>query len=235
MTLYLLPNLFTFDPKKTLYLPQILQEVMATIDGLFCENEKEGRRYLSYFRNIIKKPVNQLPIALFNKNTQIKDLDFLFEPLVQKEQWGYVTDCGMSVIADPGSLLVKKAYHYQIPVETIQGPCSITMALQLSTFPGNRFSFVGYLAKDPKTRRVEIKELEKRSQRNKEVIICIETPFRNAFLLQDLLDILDERTMLCVAIDLMMPTQEVIVKKVKDFKKVPLVLKKRPCLFLICA
>jgi 16S rRNA (cytidine1402-2'-O)-methyltransferase len=236
MTLFLLPNLFEYDPLKVDFLPAILQEVVGKLDGLLCENEKNGRRYLSYFRKHLKRQVHQIPIALFNKKTSQKELDFLFEPMCQGRDWGYVTDCGLCVIADPGAPLVKKAFQCNIDVVPIQGPCAITMALQLSTFSGNRFSFFGYLDKQSEIRKKQIQMLEKRSYQNDEVIICMETPFRNNQLLDELIHYLSPSTTLCIASHLMNKDQLVITKRLKDLSRsLPIDLKDKPTLFLFKA
>ena len=236
MTLFLLPNLFEYDPDQKKHLPALLEEIVASLDGLICENEKNGRRFLSLFRSSLKKPVHQIPIAIFNKKTNPKDVDFLLEPMQENEKWGYVSDCGLSVIADPGDVLVKRARQLKIKVEAISGPCSITMALQLSGFSGNRFSFFGYLDKNPSARKKQIDHLEKRSSQNQEVIICMETPFRNNELLNEFQKYLNPKTSLCIASNLMFKDQLVMTINLKNLDhNQEIDLKNRPTLFLFKA
>jgi len=235
MTLYLLPNLLSFDREKKELLPSILERIVPTLKGLICESEKAGRQFLSLFREHLEKPVHQIPIAIFNKKTPSKEIDFLLEPLLKNEHWGYVSDCGLPIIADPGHLLVKKAYHYKIEVKTVLGPNALLMALQLSTFACNRFSFYGYLAKESDKRKKEIQKIEKQSKENNEVIVVMEAPFRNEFLFSDLLAHLHDSTKICIAVDLELPSEQIIVKSVKELKDNKIELKKRAALFLINA
>ena len=60
------------------------------------------------------------------------------------------------------------------------GPSSIVLALMASGLEGQRFAFCGYLPRETiRSASAKIRELEQRSQREKETEIFIETPYRN--------------------------------------------------------
>ena len=71
----------------------------------------------------------------------------------------------------------------------LTGPSSIVLALAASGLEGQRFRFVGYLPAEAAARRTAIAQLEKHSARHVEMQIFIETPYRNAALLADLLQV----------------------------------------------
>lgn len=226
--LLLLPNVLADIPHHEPFLPASVDKAVASLDGLIAESEKGGRRFLSRFKH--EKKTHEIPIALLNEHTQDKDLDFLLEPIKKGERWGLVSDSGLPCIADPGSKLVTLARKRGIAIQAFSGPSSILLALMLSGFSGQRFSFVGYLDKDSARRIQEIKKLEKEEGTQ----IFIETPYRNMALLQDLLKTLKDGTLLACAWELTTQEQGVISQPVEIWKKSPLpTLEKRNCVFLI--
>ena len=106
----------------------------------------------------------------------------------------------------------------------------------LSGLPGQRFTFNGYLDKEPEKRKHKILQLEKRSREEKSTQIFIEAPYRNQHVLESLMQTLNENTELCVAWDLTMPTQGILSQPIKLWKKSPLPnLEKKAAVFLLFA
>lgn len=225
--LLLLPNLLGEHPHHEMFLPISVDRAVATLDGLIAESEKEGRRYLSRFKT--KKPAREVPIAVFNKNTSEADLDFFLEPIEQGERWGYVSDAGLPCIADPGSLLVKRARQKGLTVQAFVGPSSIFLALMLSGIPAQKFTFHGYLNKTSELRRKQVQKMEE----SEGAQVFIEAPHRNQQTLEDLIQTLGENTVLCVAVDLTLPTQKVLSYPVKHWRKIsPPNIDKKPTTFI---
>ena len=217
-----------------LFLPASVDKAVATLDGLIAESAGAGRRFLGRFET--KKPANDIPLALFNEHTPEKDIDFLLEPIRRGERWGLISDGGLPCVADPGAKLVNRARQSGIIVQAFVGPSSILLALMLSGLPGQRFYFGGYLDKEPRRRESEIKELERRSKVEQLTQIFIETPYRNGHMLEALLKTLNEKTQLCVAWDLTLPTQGVLSQSIGLWKKSPPPnLEKKNAIFLISA
>jgi 16S rRNA (cytidine1402-2'-O)-methyltransferase len=230
--LLLLPNLLGDHRHHELFLPASVDKAVATCDGLIAESSQAGRRYLARFAT--KKPVHEMPIALYNKHTPDQDLDFLLEPIKKGERWGLVSDAGLPCIADPGSKLVFRARQTGIHVQAFVGPSSILMALMLSGLTGQRFSFHGYLEKDFSQLKRQLKQLENRSREEDMTQIFMETPFRNQQTLQILLETLHTDTVLSVAWDLTLPSQAIVTQKIESWKKNTLPnLENRNALFLL--
>ncbi|MBS0622607.1 MAG: SAM-dependent methyltransferase [Verrucomicrobia bacterium] len=213
--LILLPNLLGEEGMHLL--PPAVAEAAVQLDGLIGENERAARRFLSHFKT--KKPVRDIPIALFDQ-----DLEFLLEPVEKGETWGVISDAGLPCLADPGCYLVARARQKGIPVEGICGPSSLVLALMLCGLPTQKFRFLGYLERDRSVKELEIGE----------TVVFIETPYRNGATLEALLKNLQPRTQLGVAVDLTQPTQEVITGTIEEWRKRELPnLDKRPAIFLV--
>ncbi|KIC73512.1 hypothetical protein DB42_CA00140 [Neochlamydia sp. EPS4] len=230
--LLLLPNLLGDHRYHEIFLPNSVDKVVSTLDGLICESEKAGRRYLSRFKT--KKPLSEMTIAIYNEHTPEEDIDFLLEPIRKGERWGLISDAGLPCVADPGSKLVRRARQSGIAVQVFNGPSSILLALIHSGFSGQRFTFHGYLKADEAGRLKDIKRLETLSRTDQATQIFMEAPYRNMHMLQSLLNTLAEDTWLCTAWELTMPEQGVVSEPVHRWKKMPLPnLEKKAAIFLV--
>lgn len=232
--LLLLPNLLGEHAHHELFLPPSVDKAVATLDGLIAESDAAGRRFLSRFQT--KKPVRDMPIALFNEHTPDADIDFFLEGIRKGERWGLISDNGMPCIADPGSKLVRRAKQSGIVVQAFVGPSSVFLALMLSGLPGQRFTFHGYLDRDTEELRKQAAQLEKRARDDSSTQIFIERPYSNRKTLEALLETLSPNTWLCVGWDLTMPEQGILSQSVELWKKSPPPnLDKRNAIFLISA
>lgn len=227
--LLLLPNVLGDVRHHEPFLPASVDKAVETLDGLIAESEMGGRRFLSRFKHE-KKP-HEIPLALLNEHTKDDELDFLLEPIKKGERWGLISDAGLPCIADPGAKLVALARQRGISIQAFSGPSSIFLALMLSGMPSQRFSFLGYLDRDP---LAAIKKLEKRAKEDDATQVFIETPYRNQALLEKLVATLSDTTLLACAWDLTLPSQGVLSQPVALWKKSPLPnLEKRAAIFLV--
>ncbi len=232
--LLLFPNLLADVRFHQPFLPASVDKAVVSIDGLIAESVQSGRRYLSRFE--IVKPVNTIPIALYNEHTADKDIDFLLEPIRQGQRWGVLSDAGLPCIADPGYKLVRRARLLGIVVQVFVGPSAILLALMLSGLPGQKFFFHGYLSKESAIRQKQVKALEKQSLAEETTQIFIETPYRNEQMLETLLEVLNPETWLCVAWELTTSEQGILSQPVRLWKKSPLPnLAKKNAIFLFAA
>ena len=78
-----------------------------------------------------------------------------------------------------------------------------------------------------------LKALEKISQDKNQSQLFIETPYRNNKMLEDLLQILNPETHLCIAADITLPTEYIKTKRVAAWKKETVDLHNRPAIFII--
>jgi 16S rRNA (cytidine1402-2'-O)-methyltransferase len=230
-------------PGKLIILPNVLEESLGTdpflpagvgvavqeIVGLIAESEKSGRRFLRRF--LSHEEMNRRTLQMLNEHTEPKALADLLAPLERGETWGLISDAGLACIADPGSDLVALANQKGVRVETFAGPSSLMMALQLSGFCGQRFTFHGYLPKELPDLEKKIKEMEARSKN--ETQIWIEAPYRSQKMLEFLKAHLSANTRLCVAASLTTADQKVLSQPISAWKDSSFSLGKEPAVFLL--
>lgn len=227
--LILLPNLLDESLSAEPFLPSSVAAVVPHLSGLFAECEKGGRRYLLRF--ISREVLQTIPIRCLNEHSKPEELKDLFTPLLKGETWGLISDAGLPCIADPGSAFVAMAHQTGVAVEAISGPCSILMALQLSGFSGQRFTFHGYLPREPHELQKKLGELEKAA--HEFVQIWIEAPYRSQKMLETLKESLQSQTKLSVAASLTLPQQRVVSLPIHHWKQSLFSLEKEPAVFAI--
>ena len=230
--LLLLPNTLGGICDRLLPTPY-LEKVIPKLDGLIVESEKQGHLYLKRFLGSFEA-IRKMGFAVLNRHTTFCEMKDLLKPMLRGEVWGLIADCGLPVLADPGFLLVREAHIKGIQVEAVAGPSSLYLALMLSGFSAQRFSFLGYLSRSPQLLKREILDLEKRARYYQETQLFIETPYRTDRLLDFLITLLHPQTLLCVAANISLPTQSIVSKKVGEWKGYKRSLyRKTPAVFLV--
>ena len=206
-------------------LPPAALQTIRSLKDFAVENAKSARAFLGS----IGVQVRELNIF------EIEGEKDPLRPLREGRPLGLLSEAGCPAIADPGASLVEAAHREGFRVVPLVGPSSITLALMASGLEGQRFAFCGYLPRESAEREQRIRELEKRSHREDETEIFIETPYRNDALLASLLKTCDAATRLCIAADLTLPTQSIQTKSIRDWQKAAARIGKRPAVFLLLA
>jgi len=131
--------------------------------------------------------------------------ELLLAPALAGADIGLLSEAGLPGVADPGALLVAAAHELGIPVVALSGPSSITLAIAASGLNGQSFVFHGYLQTDVNPRRARLRELEATSRRLQQTQVFIETPYRNAVMLEACLEVLQPTTRLAISCGLTLP------------------------------
>jgi 16S rRNA (cytidine1402-2'-O)-methyltransferase len=134
-----------------------------------------------------------------NQRTVDGDFQAMLAPLRAGQDIGILSDAGCPGVADPGARLVAKvqdeiASGASFKIKPLIGPTSIILALMASGMNGQQFAFVGYLPTDAEGRKKALLNFQTRSQKNKESILMIETPYRSKAFLQTALECLAPQT-----------------------------------------
>jgi 16S rRNA (cytidine1402-2'-O)-methyltransferase len=212
-TLYLIPTSLSKRP-----LIEELKEsdlnIVRTLSYFIVETPKIAR---SYFKGL-GVVIQELDMRVLDEHTKQNDIPFLIEPLVQGFSMGLMTDAGCPGVGDPGSLVVRECHRLGIKVVPLVGPSSIILSLMASGLNGQRFRFLGYLPKNPESRRKIIKRIENESIRNNESEIFIEAPYRNKRLFDDLMSVCNANTELTVAVDLTGKNEDIRTMKISEWK-----------------
>ena len=198
-----------------------LKKIRALKD-FAVENAKSARAFLG----ALGMPVRELNIEELGENVSIH---------LKGRDLGLLSEAGCPAIADPGAKLIEAAHAKGYRVVPLVGPSSIMLALMASGLEGQRFAFCGYLPREAADRKKRIQELERRSKREDETEIFIETPYRNDALFAALLETCAETTRLCVAADLTMPDEAIRTQTIAAWRRRPAPPGKRPAVFLLLA
>lgn len=227
-TLYLVPVPLGGEEARSA-LPPATVDIARGLRVFIAENAKSTRHFLKLIGHPC--PLQELGIHRLDEHTNEGDLEPLLALLLKGENCGLMSEAGCPAVADPGAALVRRAHQTGIRVVPLAGPSSILLALMASGMSGQRFAFHGYLPIEKAARARKIGDLEAKARG--ETQIFIETPYRNAAMLQSLLECCGGDTLLCIAADLTLPTEFVATRTIAEWQKKPPVLDRRPAVFLL--
>lgn len=114
-------------------------EVLKGVDLILCEDTRVTAKLLEHFA--IKKPVDS-----YHHHTDAKKMRGIISRLQNGENLALVTDAGTPGISDPGNMLVAEALRIdpEIQIFGIPGASAIAVALSISGFPTDKFTFMGF-------------------------------------------------------------------------------------------
>lgn len=232
-TLYLIPCTLGDTPVEQV-LPQHVIALARKLKHFVVEQPKSARQFLSALKP--EQPIQSLHFASLNEHTAASELTHLLAPLLEGHDVGIISEAGCPGIADPGADLVLLAHRHNIRVVPLVGPSSILLALMASGLNGQRFAFHGYLPVEEAARNKEIAALEAESARRQQTQLFIETPYRNDKLFAALLTHCRPHTLLCVATDITLSSEQISTYPIGQWKSQPVPqLNKHPSLFLLLA
>ena len=216
--LFLVPAPLDFGCQNLSALPdQMPAATLRTAAGLghwICENAKSLRAYLGRVHAVhpLTAPLQSLQIVELPREVHKKgdhaggfDASALLAPARAGHDMGLASEAGMPAIADPGSSVVRAAHSLGLEVVPLVGPVSLMLALAASGLNGQSFAFVGYLPADTAGRAHRVRELEALARKTGQTQLFIETPYRNAAMLQTLLQTLAAGTRLAISSGLTTP------------------------------
>jgi 16S rRNA (cytidine1402-2'-O)-methyltransferase len=236
-SLYLVPNTLDFGTSAPIapiedVLPASVLRVAARLTHWVAENAKTTRAFLKRVDAVVplSQPLQSLAIVELprpQKGARLStsvDLSALLAPARQGHDIGLISEAGLPAVADPGAALVQAAHAAGIGVIALPGPSSLVLALAASGLNGQSFAFVGYLPVDAAARGARLRELEALSRRSAQTQLMIETPYRNAALLEALLTHLQPGTKVSASCGLTLPTGFTRTDSVQHWKERPTVL-----------
>lgn len=230
--LYLVPAPLDFGCAQKVDLRQCMPlgtlAVAARLHYWICEDAKSTRHYLNRIDPIVPLQsalqtlqMQELPREVHKQGDHRGNFDasHLLRPALQGHNIGLVSEAGMPAIADPGSSVVRAAHGLGVAVIPLIGPVSILLALAASGLNGQNFAFVGYLPQSSSERQQRVRELEAQALRTGQTQLFIETPYRNAAMLQTLLLTLHDQTRLAIASGLTLERQSCTSDSVRNWRR----------------
>lgn len=228
--LYLIPNLLGDTPVEQV-LPPYNHEIIMGIRHFIVEDVRTARRFLKLVDRSID--IDQLTFYTLNKHTNPDEVASMLRPLEEGSPMGVISEAGCPAVADPGADVVAIAQRKGLQVIPLVGPSSIILAVMGSGFNGQSFAFNGYLPIEPEERIKTLKKLEQRAYSENQTQLFIETPYRNAKMMADILKACRPQTHLCIAAGLTTKDEYIKTRTVKEWTGHLPQLEKIPCIFLI--
>lgn len=212
-------------------IPNDVKNEIVKLRHFVVENIKSARRFL---RKIDREfPIDDCEFFILNKRSEVSELYSYVQPAMQGNDLGVMSDAGCPGVADPGAAIVNLAHDKGIKVHPFVGPSSILLALMGSGFSGQQFTFHGYLPKERKARVATLKRFEADTRKTKMTHLFMDTPFRNMNVLDDLLNVLADPTMICIASNITLPTEDIRTLSAKKWREKAYDLSKKPTIFAI--
>ena len=229
--LYLIPVPIDQNDNTSILLSKD-KNIVEHLNYFVVENEKTARFHLGALN--LHKPIHQLHFEVIDQTKTQEDITSYLTPLLEGFDIGLLSESGCPAVADPGSKMVALAHQKNIRVIPMTGPSSIILALMASGLNGQQFKFHGYLPSEKEDRIKKIIAIENESSKYHETQIFIETPYRNQHIFNDLISKLQDKTKLCIALDMSSENEFILTKNIADWKKeVTPDLKNKPCVFLL--
>lgn len=173
--------------------------VLKGVDFIICEEFKTGNRLLKYYG--FDKPLEAL-----NEHNEASDSEVTVGRIKAGADAALISDAGTPVFADPGAKLIHFALRKGIKVIPVPGASSILSALVVCDFDINAFHYAGFL---PRKREERIRALNRLSSLDC-VCVVMEAPYRFKPLIEDCLVSFGKNRKAVVAVDMTMPTEQVI-------------------------
>jgi len=231
-TLYLIPCPISDETAPWEVLPAANRAVMDSLDYFIVENTRTARRFLA--KAGIARPIDALEFRELNEHTAAgREVEELVRPIAAGRSAGVISEAGVPGVADPGALVVEACHRRGIRVVPLVGPSSIVLAVMAAGLNGQSFAFNGYLPVKAPERIKAIRRFEHRAHAEGQSQLFIEAPYRNAKLMEQLLQTLAPATRLAVAVDLTAPGAFVETHTVAEWRKRRLPeMQKRPAIFI---
>ena len=126
--------------------------VLREVDLIACEDTRTSRPLLEHFGIAT-------PLTAYHKFNEKEKSLALIDALIAGKDVALITDAGMPVISDPGSVVVRKCRETGITVTAVPGANAALTALALSGADSRRFIFEGFLPQDNKEKAAVLEAL----------------------------------------------------------------------------
>ena len=113
-------------------------EVLREVDAVLCEDTRRTAVLLN--RYDIKKPL--VSYQKFNERSKCEEV---ISRLEAGENLALVSDAGMPVVSDPGSVLIRELIAKGLEYTVVSGPCAIINGVVLSGLDATAFCMAGFL------------------------------------------------------------------------------------------
>lgn len=156
--------------------------ILKEADLIACEDTRTSFPLLKHYDI-------DTPLTSYHKFNENEKCSSLISRLLSGENIALISDAGMPLISDPGSILVRECRRSDIPVTAVPGANAALTALIMSGMDTRRFIFEGFLPQDNKEKQVVLASLLKEVR----TAIFYEAPHRLVRTLKSFHDALGDR------------------------------------------
>jgi 16S rRNA (cytidine1402-2'-O)-methyltransferase len=149
-----------------------------------AEDTRHTRKLLNHFEIAT-------PAIAYHEHNKLTRLDYVLDRLRAGENVALVSDAGTPCLSDPGWELVRATLEAGLTVEAVPGPASPMVALVLSGFALQEFTYVGF---PPRKKNELVAWLAGlRAEVERRPLVCLEAPHRLVAMLETTLEVLGDR------------------------------------------
>jgi 16S rRNA (cytidine1402-2'-O)-methyltransferase len=153
---------------------------LSEVDVILVE---DTRTFQSFYKHICTafnlQPSKGQKIISYHDQNEFKQAPYVLKMLQTNKKIALVSEAGMPLISDPGTLLVKEAIKNNYEVTCIPGPTAFTNAAVLSGMNIDNLLFIGFLPKKESEKNKVFVSLHTIRQNMKSLTICFyESPHR---------------------------------------------------------
>lgn len=184
-----------------------MRQVFENCDLVLAEDTRVFRSLIGKLE--IERP--GLKVISFNDHSQ-DNLSYYIEQILSAQTPILVSDAGSPIVSDPGHVLVKEVLANGGEVTSVPGPSAVTVALELSGFAPNPYTFFGFLPR----KKGEISNKLQQAKVQGFTSLFFESPHRVHSTLEQIKDEFPEAD-ICVCRELTKKFEETMRFKAKDF------------------
>jgi 16S rRNA (cytidine1402-2'-O)-methyltransferase len=161
--------------------------VLKEVDVIAAEDTRHSLRLLNHYG------ISKQLVSYWGEKEKVKAEETI-SLLKAGKNVALISDAGTPGIADPGNVLIRRAWEEGIRVEPVPGPSAVIAALSVSGFSTEEFIFSGFLPAKQARRRKLIEELS----REKRTLVFYEAPHRIMESFDDIAEIFGDRNTVVV-------------------------------------
>ncbi len=156
--------------------------VLKEVDVIAAEDTRHSLRLLNHYG------ISKQLVSYWGEKEKVKAEETI-SLLKAGQNVALISDAGTPGIADPGSVLIRRAWEEGIKVEPVPGPSAAITALSVSGFSPEEFIFSGFLPAKQSRRKKLLEELS----REKRTLVFYEAPHRILESFADIAEIFGDR------------------------------------------
>ncbi len=128
-------------------------QTLGEVDAILCEDTRRTAILLNHYG--ISKP-----LVSYQKFNEREKSAYIVERLKNGENLALVSDAGMPLVSDPGSVLLSSVIENGLDYTVVSGPCALVNAVVLSGLSVSSFCMAGFLPEKKSEREKYVKKFE---------------------------------------------------------------------------